>query len=118
VQGDAYALPFADASFDCAFSGFFLSHVPPERVSVWLAEVRRVLRPGGSLLIFDSLLPEGREDVQVQRRPLKDGSQHRVLKVYYTPATLTRALAAIAPRGAIACATTGRYFVHARVTTR
>jgi demethylmenaquinone methyltransferase/2-methoxy-6-polyprenyl-1,4-benzoquinol methylase len=118
VQGDAYALPFADASFDCAFSGFFLSHVPPERVSAWLAEVRRVLRPGGSLLIFDSLLPEGRQEVQVQQRPLKDGSQHRVLKVYYTPATLIGVLAAIVPRSAIACATTGRYFVHARLATR
>ena len=118
VRGDAYALPFEDASFDCAFSGFFLSHVPPERVGVWLTEVRRVLRPGGSLLIFDSLLPEGREDVQVQQRPLKDGSRHRVLKVYYTPATLTKALAGIATRGGITCATTGSYFVLARLTTR
>jgi ubiquinone/menaquinone biosynthesis C-methylase UbiE len=118
VPGDAYAMPFVDASFDCAFSGFFLSHVAQERVGTWLAEVRRVLRPGGALLIFDSLLPEGREEVQVQQRPLKDGSRHRVLKVYYTPATLTKALAPIAARGSIACATTGRYFVHARLTTR
>jgi ubiquinone/menaquinone biosynthesis C-methylase UbiE len=118
VRGDAYALPFADASFDCAFSGFFLGHVPPERVGAWLVEVRRVLRRGGALLIFDSLLPEGREEVQVQQRPLKDGSRHNVLKVYYTPATLAKALAGVAARGSIEVATTGRYFVHARLTTR
>jgi demethylmenaquinone methyltransferase/2-methoxy-6-polyprenyl-1,4-benzoquinol methylase len=118
VRGDAYAMPFADASFDCAFSGFFLSHVPPERVSAWLAEVRRVLRPGGALLIFDSLLPEGREEMEVQQRPLKNGSRHSVLKVYYTPATLTKVLAGIAARGGIRAAATGRYFVHARLTTR
>jgi demethylmenaquinone methyltransferase/2-methoxy-6-polyprenyl-1,4-benzoquinol methylase len=118
VRGDAYAMPFADASFDCAFSGFFLGHVPLEWVGTWVAEVRRVLRPGGALLIFDSLLPEGGEEMQVQQRPLKDGSRHRVLKVYYTPKTLAKALASIAARGRIEVATTGRYFVYARLTTR
>jgi hypothetical protein len=56
--------------------------------------------------------------VQVQRRPLKNGSRHRVLKVYYTPTTLAKALAGIATRGRIEVATTGRYFVYARLTTR
>jgi SAM-dependent methyltransferase len=46
VQADARALPFADASFDCAFTAFgALPFVPdPGRVH---GEVARVLRPGG-----------------------------------------------------------------------
>ena len=47
VQADARALPFADASFDVAFSAY--GAVPfvadPERV---MAEAARVLRPGGT----------------------------------------------------------------------
>jgi ubiquinone/menaquinone biosynthesis C-methylase UbiE len=113
VQGDAYALPFTDSAFASCFCGFFLSHVPPERVSAFLSEVRRVLQPGGQMLIFDSLQPPGRGPVEVQERPLKDGSHHRVLKVYYTPESLATALAA-KDASAVATTTTGRYFVVGR----
>jgi ubiquinone/menaquinone biosynthesis C-methylase UbiE len=42
---DAYSLPFADASFDVVHAHQLLQHVPdPVRA---LAEMRRVLRPGG-----------------------------------------------------------------------
>ena len=45
VQGDATALPFADASFDAFVAAFLLLHVGmPERV---VAEANRVLRPRG-----------------------------------------------------------------------
>ena len=44
-EGDAEAVPLADASFDAVVSNFGIHHVPrPERA---LAEVFRVLRPGG-----------------------------------------------------------------------
>jgi len=44
-QGDAYALPFSDSSFDVVTSMDFLEHVEdPGRV---VAEIARVLRPGG-----------------------------------------------------------------------
>ena len=46
-EGDAEALPFADASFDAVVIGFGLHHFPlPGRA---IAEARRVLRPGGRL---------------------------------------------------------------------
>ena len=44
-EGDAEALPYDDASFDAAVSNFGIHHVP--RPVVALAEVHRVLRPGG-----------------------------------------------------------------------
>jgi SAM-dependent methyltransferase len=49
--GDARALPFDDAAFDGVVFSTTLCHVPgPERA---LAEARRVLRPGGWLLVYD-----------------------------------------------------------------
>lgn len=41
-------LPFADASFDVVYAGWMLYHVPD--VDAALAEVRRVLRPGGTFV--------------------------------------------------------------------
>jgi demethylmenaquinone methyltransferase/2-methoxy-6-polyprenyl-1,4-benzoquinol methylase len=118
IRGDAYALPFPDASVDCCFTGFFLSHVPLDNVPKFLTEVRRVVRPGGGLLVFDSLLPVGKDaPVEVQVRPLKDGSRHRVLKVYYTPETLAAALAPTATPDHTATESTGRFFVVGRCQT-
>jgi phosphatidylethanolamine/phosphatidyl-N-methylethanolamine N-methyltransferase len=57
VQGDAQNLPFADASFDMAVLHLILAVVPePARC---LAEVARVLRPDGQVLIFDKFLRHG-----------------------------------------------------------
>ena len=51
VQGDAMALPFADASFDIVTIAFGLRNVAePSRA---LAEFRRVLRPGGRLVVLE-----------------------------------------------------------------
>ncbi|MEI7643895.1 MAG: class I SAM-dependent methyltransferase [Chloroflexales bacterium] len=45
----ATALPFPDSSFDGAFSVWVLEHI--ERPEAMLAELRRVIRPGGSLFL-------------------------------------------------------------------
>jgi ubiquinone/menaquinone biosynthesis C-methylase UbiE len=55
VEGDATALGFDDASFDLAGTLRTLHHVRrPERV---LAELARVVRPGGRVLVVDQLAP-------------------------------------------------------------
>ncbi|MGV8967800.1 MAG: class I SAM-dependent methyltransferase [Cellulomonas sp.] len=46
LQADARALPFADGSFDCAFTAFGALPFVPDTARVH-AEVARVLRPGG-----------------------------------------------------------------------
>src|SRR5262249_12935983 len=51
VAGDAERLPFPDGSFDAVLN-VESSHCYPD-VSRFLAEVSRVLRPGGSLLFAD-----------------------------------------------------------------
>ena len=47
------ALPFADGEFDAALSSFMLHHLPDDLKVRGLAEVRRVLKPGGRLLAVD-----------------------------------------------------------------
>jgi ubiquinone/menaquinone biosynthesis C-methylase UbiE len=56
VVGDATALPYPDASFDSAGTFTMLHHVPTRAAQdKLLAEVLRVLRPGGTLIGSDSL---------------------------------------------------------------
>jgi ubiquinone/menaquinone biosynthesis C-methylase UbiE len=54
-KGDAKRLPFADEFFDAVFSNTILHHL--EDPAPFLAEARRVLKPGGALLIRDLFRP-------------------------------------------------------------
>lgn len=54
-EADAEALPFADASFDTVVCTLSLCTVPDLERAV--AEMRRVLRPGGRLLLVDHVRP-------------------------------------------------------------
>jgi SAM-dependent methyltransferase len=54
--GDVEALPFPDASFDVVTSRFSAHHYPDPGRAV--AEVARVLAPGGRLLLVDSISPD------------------------------------------------------------
>jgi ubiquinone/menaquinone biosynthesis C-methylase UbiE len=51
LVGDAHALDFPDDSFDTVISTLFFSSVPDPRRAA--AEVLRVLKPGGRLLLLD-----------------------------------------------------------------
>jgi ubiquinone/menaquinone biosynthesis C-methylase UbiE len=51
-------LPFADGEFDAALSSFMIHHLPDDLKLSGLAEVRRVLKPGGRLVVVD-LKPGG-----------------------------------------------------------
>ena len=53
--GRPEALPFADAAFDAVLSLTGLHHVSLERQDAFFAECRRLLRPGGQLLIGEVL---------------------------------------------------------------
>ena len=57
VQGDALALPFEDGSFDSATVGFGVRNL--ESLERGLAELRRVLRPGGRLGVLEITRPRG-----------------------------------------------------------
>jgi ubiquinone/menaquinone biosynthesis C-methylase UbiE len=49
VHASGFALPFADASFSCVLCSQVIEHVPKE--SPILAELVRVLKPGGRLVL-------------------------------------------------------------------
>ena len=57
VEGDLLALPFDDGSFDTATIGFGVRNVGDLELA--LAELRRVLRPGGRLAILEITRPRG-----------------------------------------------------------
>ena len=50
---DGLALPYADASFDVAYTICVMHHVLPDHWGSFAREMRRVLRPGGLALVFE-----------------------------------------------------------------
>jgi ubiquinone/menaquinone biosynthesis C-methylase UbiE len=63
--GDAQDLPFPDESFDTAVCTLSLCNIPDDRKAV--AEMKRVLRPGGRLLLLDHVRAASRLGRAVQR---------------------------------------------------
>lgn len=57
VEGDAMSLPFPDASFDLVTSAFGFRNL--RNYSAGLAEIYRVLRPGGAIGILECNQPDG-----------------------------------------------------------
>lgn len=72
VQANAERLPFADSSFDCVTIGFGLRNVTDKGQA--LASMRRVLKPGGQLLVLEFSHP-----VVPALKPLYDTYSFRVL---------------------------------------
>jgi demethylmenaquinone methyltransferase / 2-methoxy-6-polyprenyl-1,4-benzoquinol methylase len=72
VLGNAEALPFRDASFDCVTIGFGLRNVTDKAAA--LASMYRVLKPGGQLLILEFSKP-----VAPGLAPVYDAYSFRVL---------------------------------------
>ncbi|WP_395711189.1 class I SAM-dependent methyltransferase [Reyranella sp.] len=55
IEGAAERLPFDDASFDFAVSSFLLHELPDDVRRRALAEMARVTRPGGLVVVVDSI---------------------------------------------------------------
>ena len=112
---DAWAEP--DRPVDALFAGFWLSHVPPQRLPAFLALTRRWLRPGGLFAFIDSLGDPQSGAVDrvapvdgVSVRRVADGREFRVVKIDHEPAVLAQAMSE-AGFEAVSVTTTGRFFV-------
>jgi ubiquinone/menaquinone biosynthesis C-methylase UbiE len=82
-EGDAASLPFMDGSFDLVFCRSAVHHFPrPERV---VAEMARVCRPGGRVVVSDMTVPSPAE-----RRAFDD--LHRLMDPSHAGALLEREL--------------------------
>jgi ubiquinone/menaquinone biosynthesis C-methylase UbiE len=57
-SGAAESLAFPDASYDVVVSSLMMHHIPDELRLQAVREMRRVLRPGGRLLLADFTIPQ------------------------------------------------------------
>jgi ubiquinone/menaquinone biosynthesis C-methylase UbiE len=79
LEGDGTALPFPDGAFDLTGTHRTLHHVAqPERV---VAEIARVTRPGGHMLVVDQLAPDDPAAAAAQHEfeTVRDPSHTRLL---------------------------------------
>jgi ubiquinone/menaquinone biosynthesis C-methylase UbiE len=81
VQGDALSLPFGDGAFERLFTSHFYGHLEQPERERFLAEARRVAH---ELVIFDAGPQQGEPRDEWQERELRDGSQWRVFKRFFT----------------------------------
>jgi SAM-dependent methyltransferase len=67
LAGEAFRLPFADAAFDCVSDITVVQHIPRSLQPKALAEMLRVLKPGGRLILME--LIRGRDKHIFPRTP-------------------------------------------------
>jgi ubiquinone/menaquinone biosynthesis C-methylase UbiE len=103
VRGDASCLPFGAAVFDRAISVDMLDVLPHSLHAAVLAELLRVVRPGGTILVYT---PNGyREAIGRFLRPLRRlhgywrGRAANTHLGMHTPRTFRRLLQALSARG-------------------
>lgn len=111
--------------YDLVFMSFWLSHVPPDRFDGFWERVRAALAPGGCAYVIDSgwdttstaknhVRPD--REAGIAQRRLNDGSEYRIVKVFYEPAELAHKLGGLGFDSGVVH--TPRYFIHGAVTPR
>lgn len=85
-QGFSDELPYSSASFDRVFSSFMFHHLPDDEKEKTPREIRRVLKPGGSLHMVDFQGPKsgahgGLAGWLHSSHRLKDNSEDRILSL-------------------------------------
>ena len=103
LQGDVLALPFADRRFDCATIAFGLRNLGDRQQG--LAELARVLRRGGRLLVLEFLPPgptPGRPPVPPVSRQADAVGRRAALRRRRRPtATCIASIASFPPPGRV-----------------
>ena len=86
-------------TYDTVFFAAWLSHVPESRFNEFWSVVDAALAPGGRAVCVDELpsraIHETGRDGDLATRTLRDGSRHRIVKVFWEPDELTARLAAV-----------------------
>ncbi len=96
VVGDGRRLPFADASFDHAYSVSVIEHIPGDGDEQALRELARAVRPGGRVVVTVPYADHYHEDWR--ERPVygdgADASESYFFERWYDEARLDRLCAA------------------------
>ena len=62
-QGNAKELPYPDDAFDIVYNGYMLDLIPFDSFDPILKEMKRVLKPGGKLVLLNMSKPDERKTV-------------------------------------------------------
>jgi len=83
-----------DAEYDLVFFSFWLSHVPPELLNLFLNKVYKSVHVGGQLFMIDSRFEptstaknhmiEDDESIYITRK-INNGQEYQIVKVFYQP---------------------------------
>jgi 2-polyprenyl-3-methyl-5-hydroxy-6-metoxy-1,4-benzoquinol methylase len=89
-----------DRQYDGLFMGYFISHVPAERLDPFLATVASALRPGGTIALLDGRRdarstspdqPPPGSETELMTRRLNDGRTFQIVKRFDEPDVLATA---------------------------
>ena len=98
-KADAYHLPFPPKTFSGGIANFWFSHIPKNLIGHFLEVFHRTLKPGSIVFIADNmnvggiggtLITKPGDENTYKLRTLKDGTQHEVLKNYFTAKELLK----------------------------
>lgn len=109
--------------YDACVFAFWLSHVPAERFAAFWEMVAGAVKPGGRVFFIDSarterstaadhVLPSGEEDTMTRR--LDDGREFQIIKRFYDPAELERALGELGWNASVGA--TPEFFIYGTAT--
>ena len=116
---DAYRLSFEAAEFDGSLANFWFSHILRHRIDRFIAGLHRTLRPQSSVFLADNVLVPGMggelisragDDNTYRRRALRDGSEHVIIKNYYSAEDLSAIFGQHVPGLRAANVFIGRHF--------
>jgi 2-polyprenyl-3-methyl-5-hydroxy-6-metoxy-1,4-benzoquinol methylase len=119
VQADLFEWTPEPGAYDACVFTFWLSHVPDSRFAAFWERVGAALKPGGRVFFIDSArtasstaadhrLPEEGEATMTRR--LDDGREFQIIKRFYDPDQLTRALRELG--WDCRTGTTGEFFIY------
>jgi demethylmenaquinone methyltransferase/2-methoxy-6-polyprenyl-1,4-benzoquinol methylase len=90
---DVFNLPAEIEMYEAAFGGFIWSHIPKQRLSLFLQTLLSVINPGGLIILLDNNYVEGSSTPihytdesgnTYQKRKLMDGSEYSIIKNFPT----------------------------------
>lgn len=104
-KGDAYSLSYQNGFFNGGLANFWFSHVPKERLRLFLEGFHRVLWKKSKVFMADNvagmdegLITREGDNNTYQLRKLRDGSEHLVLKNFFSVDDLMRIFRKFASR--------------------